>query len=97
MMVCRSFVLVSLVAAAPQNPSSPPQTQAQQRPVFRGGTHFVRVDAYPTTKDGKIVEGLTADDFTSSRFVRLRRYRVYMDDYGHGWHEHRHLHSDRKL
>jgi len=22
-------------------------TAAQQRPVFRGGTHFVRVDAYP--------------------------------------------------
>src|SRR5262245_44086548 len=38
-------------------------TQAQQRPVFRGGTHFVRVDAYPTGKDGKIVEGLTAEDF----------------------------------
>ena len=43
-----------------QRPSEP--TQAQQRPVFRGGTHFVRVDAYPI-KDGKIVEGLTAEDF----------------------------------
>ena len=37
-------------------------TQAQQRPVFRGGTHFVRVDAYPS-KDGKILEGLKPDDF----------------------------------
>src|SRR5580765_2139848 len=37
-------------------------TQAQQRPVFRGGTHFVRVDAYPL-QDGKIVEGLTPNDF----------------------------------
>src|SRR6516165_5278546 len=61
-----AFVLVSLVAAVLQNPSPPPQTQAQQRPVFRGGTHFVRVDAYPTTKDGKIVGGLTADDFEVS-------------------------------
>jgi len=37
-------------------------TQAQQRPVFRGGTHFVRVDAYPI-QDGRIVEDLEAEDF----------------------------------
>jgi VWFA-related protein len=49
------------VSPAAQPPSQPP-TQAQQRPVFRGGTHFVRVDAYPT-QDGKIVEGLKAEDF----------------------------------
>ena len=41
---------------------SQPPTQAQQRPVFRGGTHFVRVDAYPS-QDGKIVEGLRPGDF----------------------------------
>src|SRR3954471_13857114 len=45
---------------APQ--AAQPPTQAQQRPVFRGGTHFVRVDAYPT-QDGKIVEDLEAADF----------------------------------
>jgi VWFA-related protein len=45
---------------APQ-PGQPP-TEAQQRPVFRGGTHFVRVDAYPV-QDGKIVEGLKPGDF----------------------------------
>src|SRR4051812_25069703 len=45
-------------AAAQQQPP----TEAQQRPVFRGGTHFVRVDAYPI-EDGKIVEGLTPQDF----------------------------------
>ena len=39
-----------------------PPTQAQQRPVFRGGTHFVRVDAYPAV-DGKIVENLKPEDF----------------------------------
>ena len=43
-------------------PAAQPQAQAQQRPVFRGGTNFVRVDAYPL-QDGKIVEGLTAEDF----------------------------------
>ena len=51
-----------LVVQSPSTQSAPP-TQAQQRPVFRGGTHFVRVDAYPTSKDGRIVEGLKAEDF----------------------------------
>ena len=56
--------LLSVHAAATQAPvaQGPPVTQAQQRPVFRGGTHFVRVDAYPL-QDGKIVEGLEAKDF----------------------------------
>ena len=49
------------VALIAQQQQAPP-TQAQQRPVFRGGTHFVRVDAYPFT-NGKIVEGLTPADF----------------------------------
>src|SRR5215471_18691256 len=60
--VLRPLVLVSLVAAAHQNPPAQPPTQAQQKPVFRSGTHFVRVDAYPA-KDGKIIEGLKPDDF----------------------------------
>ena len=49
------------VAAAAQA-QPPAQTEAQQRPVFRGGTHFVRVDAYPA-QDGKILEGLKLEDF----------------------------------
>lgn len=36
--------------------------QDPQRPPFRTGTNVVRVDAYPT-RDGKIIEGLKADDF----------------------------------
>jgi VWFA-related protein len=47
-------------SAAAQQP--PAATQAQQRPVFRGGTRFIRVDAYPTL-NGKIVEGLKPEDF----------------------------------
>ena len=47
--------------ASAQAPGDKP-TEAQQRPVFRGGTHFVRVDAYPA-QNGKILEGLTAEDF----------------------------------
>src|SRR5713226_8820544 len=51
----------ALSGQAPQSTQAP-STQAQQRPVFRGGTHFVRVDAYPVD-NGKIVEGLTPEDF----------------------------------
>ena len=63
-MIGRGFVLwlLTVVTLAAQAPVPPPPTQAQQRPVFRGGTHFVRVDAYPT-KDGRIVEGLKPEDF----------------------------------
>jgi VWFA-related protein len=42
-----------------------PQVAAQQdpqRPTFRTGTNLVRVDAYPS-RDGRIIEGLTAADF----------------------------------
>ena len=53
------FALALTWAPAAQQQEQP----AQQRPVFRGGTQLVRVDAYPTGKDGRIIEGLTADDF----------------------------------
>lgn len=58
-----TLLFVSLLcglAAAGRHASA--QQQDQQRPVFRTGTSLVRVDAYPS-KDGKIIEGLTADDF----------------------------------
>ncbi len=50
------FLAGGLVLARAQEP-------VQQRPVFRSNAHFVTVDAYPL-RDGKVVEGLTADDFT---------------------------------
>jgi len=53
----------SAVSRVTQQASPQPQTQAQPRPVFRAGAHYVRVDAYPTGKDGRILEGLTKDDF----------------------------------
>src|SRR5687767_12753584 len=37
--------------------------ELQQRPTFRGGARFVRVDVYPADRDGRPVEGLTAADF----------------------------------
>ena len=51
--VALSLVLAPLRAQEPQQP----------RPIFRSDAHFVTVDAYPL-KDGKVVEGLTAGDFT---------------------------------
>jgi VWFA-related protein len=60
----RTTYLAAALLAAPLFAQQPPAPmEAQQRPVFRGGTHFVRVDAYPTTSDGKIVEHLRAEDF----------------------------------
>ena len=62
-----SAVLVSpWLAAAPRQPQqqstqTTPPAQGQN-PVFRAGTNLVTVDAYPL-KDGKIVEGLAANDF----------------------------------
>jgi VWFA-related protein len=68
--VRRLLILTAAVAAlgstghARQAAPQPPQPSgAQQRPVFRAGAHYVRVDAYPTGKDGRILEGLTKDDF----------------------------------
>lgn len=51
------FASVVLAAAVVQAARQDPQ-----RPTFRTGINLVRVDAYPT-KDGKIITGLTADDF----------------------------------
>ena len=60
--VVAGLLIVPLRAQQQPQPPEPKPTQAQQRPVFRGGTHFVRVDAYPL-KDGKVVEDLKLEDF----------------------------------
>lgn len=57
-----AIVAALLLVQAPAGQPAPP-TEAQQRPVFRAGTHLVLVDAYPTTKDGHIAEGLAPADF----------------------------------
>src|SRR5579872_2302956 len=57
--------LLALVMLVPERGgavSPQAQPQAGPKPVFRVGAHFVSVDAYPS-RDGKIVEGLTKDDF----------------------------------
>ena len=62
-----ALIVAAVLALGPQQPPQPPaQPPAAapdpQRPVFRGGTQYVRVDAYPSI-EGRIIEGLTADDF----------------------------------
>jgi VWFA-related protein len=52
----------AIVAAGLSAQQQEPQ-DAQQRPLFRGGSRFVRVDVFPTDADGKPIEGLTAGDF----------------------------------
>ena len=66
-MALRSILTFSLAAilVAPalgrQAQQKPPPDQ-QRPPVFRAGTNVVQVDVYPS-RDGRIVEGLTAADF----------------------------------
>jgi VWFA-related protein len=45
----------------------------RQLPIFRADSHFVRVDAYPTDKDGSIIEGLAAEDFEISEDGKPQR------------------------
>lgn len=60
-MTLLASVAPNLTQPFPTSPNE--QVQAQdQRPIFRSDAHFVTVDAYPT-RDGKVVEGLTAEDF----------------------------------
>jgi VWFA-related protein len=51
--------LASVLAAAGQQA---PTVAPRQRPTFRAGTNYVRVDVYPTV-DGRIVNDLGAGDF----------------------------------
>jgi VWFA-related protein len=59
-LVCPAVFQAAFPAAQQQQQQPPPGQQ--KPPVFRAGATVVQVDAYPT-RDGKIVEGLTAADF----------------------------------
>ena len=64
--VAGALSLIVAAASAQQQTQQPPPIQAetqQQQPLFRAGSRFVRVDVFPTGKDGKPIEGLTAADF----------------------------------
>ncbi len=57
-LVLAAFSTPSSTRLAAQSASAP----QERPPVFRGGVNFVSVDAFPR-RDGKVVEGLTKDDF----------------------------------
>jgi VWFA-related protein len=59
------FVVAALLALLGAGQTQPPPPPAAQTPVFRAGANYVRVDAYPTL-DGRIIRGLTKDDFQIS-------------------------------
>ena len=58
----RTLAAVTTLAVLSATVPGAQQTPDQQRPVFRAGAHFVRVDVYPT-RNGQPVTGLTAADF----------------------------------
>src|SRR5579871_2260041 len=53
---------ISLASVSARIGPRAPSVQQTQLPTFRAGVNVVLVDAYPVL-DGKIVEGLTPDDF----------------------------------
>lgn len=59
---CAVLVWAGSSPTAQSGQQTPPQPTPQQTPVFRASTNAVQVDAYPT-RDGRIIEGLTAKDF----------------------------------
>ena len=58
----RTVAAITMAAVLSTTSSPAGQDPDQQRPVFRAGAHFVRVDVYPT-RNGQPVTGLTAADF----------------------------------
>ncbi len=65
--VAIAVLIASLNAVFPRaQVVSQRQLPERQLPVFRADSHFVRVDAYPTAKDGSVLRGLTAGDFELS-------------------------------
>lgn len=72
----RAFVSLGAVFAAAAVVAHAQLGQAlpeRQLPIFRTDAHFVRVDAYPTAKDGSIITGLTAADFELSEDGKPQR------------------------
>ena len=54
---------IALLAAAPPAALQAPQ-QPSDSPVFRGSVQSIEVDVRVTDRDGRVVRGLTRDDFT---------------------------------
>jgi VWFA-related protein len=50
--------------------------QSPQRPIFRADVNFITVDAYPLV-DGRVVEGLTAEDFEVREDGRIQKVESF--------------------
>jgi VWFA-related protein len=61
-LVIAAFAVSSLVVSGFSRTSQPP-APAPQPPTFRTEANYVRVDVYPTTKDGAPIMDLTQQDF----------------------------------
>lgn len=59
---CAVAVLVAVNGSGPRAQSATQTPPQQTPPVFKAATNFVQLDVYPT-RDGQIVEGLSAKDF----------------------------------
>ncbi len=61
--VALTAAVIVFLAAAPPRARQAPQ-QPSESPVFRGGVQSIEVDVRVTDRDGRVVRGLTRDDFT---------------------------------
>ena len=69
--------LAATALGAAQQAGAPPASTPDQRPpVFRGVANFVYVDAYPR-QDGKLVEGLRAEDFQIFEEGKLQKIETF--------------------
>src|SRR5438067_1257806 len=66
----------SALISARQTPAAPAPPQEQRPAVFRGIANFVYVDAYPR-QNGKLVEGLTAEDFQVFEDGKLQKVETF--------------------
>src|SRR5262245_31944047 len=61
---------------APNKQQQPPPTEPQ-RPIFRAGVNFVRVDVIATETHGRVVSNLTQDDFEITEGGRPQRIETF--------------------
>ncbi|MEO8484558.1 MAG: VWA domain-containing protein [Acidobacteriota bacterium] len=60
--VVSALAIAAFITPSPRLSAQDQPAQQARPPVFRGGVNYVSVDAFPR-RDGKVLEGLTKDDF----------------------------------
>jgi hypothetical protein len=64
---------VLLTAAAVIGEAQPPSARQEPTPRFRVAADGVRIDAVVTDRDGRVVSGLTAEDFEVRQDGKLQK------------------------